>query len=110
MNNLQILNHQIKINSIFVEISGYEQTNVKFYQVVSLHGKKTVGVRKIGKDSHYDPKLMEGKAKAKLNDFKGDVEKRRVYTYNDNVYINVNCSGFAKLSELEREYRFSTYG
>ncbi len=47
MKVLTFKNDTISVGDIFVSSWGYEQTNVTFYQVLSVHGKKTVTVREI---------------------------------------------------------------
>ncbi|HCB5058448.1 TPA: hypothetical protein M0F96_004014 [Salmonella enterica subsp. enterica serovar Paratyphi C] len=47
MNVLKFKNGTVSVGDIFVASWGYEQTNVSFYQVISLHGKTTVTVREI---------------------------------------------------------------
>ncbi|HCN5512602.1 TPA: hypothetical protein N6023_004603 [Escherichia coli] len=44
MKVLTFKNDTVSVGDIFVSSWGYEQTNVTFYQVLSVHGKKTVTV------------------------------------------------------------------
>ncbi|HDT0958361.1 TPA: hypothetical protein QHS82_002246 [Escherichia coli] len=48
--SLQVGDATIRIGDIFHTHWGYEQTNIEFYQVVSLHGKETVGLREIARE------------------------------------------------------------
>jgi len=41
--------HDVKVGSIFYDSWGYEQTNVDFYEVVKMVGKKSVLIKSIGK-------------------------------------------------------------
>jgi hypothetical protein len=47
MKVLTFKNDTVSVGDVFVSSWGYEQTNVTFYQVLSVHGKKTVTVREI---------------------------------------------------------------
>ena len=44
MKTLTFNNGTVSVGDVFVSSWGYEQTNVNFYQVISVHGKKTVTV------------------------------------------------------------------
>lgn len=41
MKVLTFKNDTVSVGDVFVSSWGYEQTNVTFYQVLSVHGKKT---------------------------------------------------------------------
>ncbi|MCW7416708.1 hypothetical protein OHC89_26490 [Escherichia coli] len=56
--SLQVGDATIRIGDIFHTHWGYEQTNIEFYQVVSLHGKKTVGLREIARGSRRAHQLV----------------------------------------------------
>ncbi|EIP6959092.1 hypothetical protein LTF62_004600 [Salmonella enterica] len=45
--SIQVNEVTISIGDVFCDSWGYEQTNVDFYQVISVHGTKTVSLRKI---------------------------------------------------------------
>lgn len=47
VSTLKFDNGEVSVGDVFASSWGYEQTNVSFYQVVSVHGKKTVMVREI---------------------------------------------------------------
>ncbi|EHV76870.1 hypothetical protein ECDEC7A_3317 [Escherichia coli DEC7A] len=40
METLTFNNGTVSVGDVFVSSWGYEQTNVNFYQVISVHGKK----------------------------------------------------------------------
>ena len=44
---LHFRNGTVAVGDVFASSWGYEQTNVDFYQVVALHGRTMVTVRKI---------------------------------------------------------------
>ncbi|EEW8141382.1 hypothetical protein FSF79_025435 [Escherichia coli] len=47
METLTFNNGTVSVGDVFVSSWGYEQTNVNFYQVISVHGKKTVTVQEV---------------------------------------------------------------
>ncbi|MHO45241.1 hypothetical protein D9E76_24655 [Escherichia coli] len=52
MKTLTFNNGTVSVGDVFVSSWGYEQTNVNFYQVISVHGKKTVTVQEIRASVH----------------------------------------------------------
>ena len=44
--------HRVQVGDVFVSQSGYEQTNVDYYQVIAVNGKN-VDLRKINKEVNY---------------------------------------------------------
>ncbi len=70
MKVLTFKNDTVSVGDIFVSSWGYEQTNVTFYQVLSVHGKKTVTVREIRANSEYTDSMVGFKTPV-LNDFRG---------------------------------------
>jgi len=42
--------HQLKVGDVLSSVWGYEQTNVDYYEVVALKGKRTVVIRQISSD------------------------------------------------------------
>lgn len=102
-------NESIKVNDVFASQWGYEQTNVTFYQVVSLHGKQTVCVREIAAETSFDNKQLTGTKKAKIGVFKGEPLKRRVRSYSDKPCIEIESFETAYLSDPAEELEFSSY-
>lgn len=78
MNVLKFKNGTVSVGDIFVSSWGYEQANVSFYQVISLHGKTTVTVREIRTNTQHTKSMMTGYKIPRLNDFCGEPLKRRV--------------------------------
>ncbi|EMJ2323810.1 hypothetical protein V7L32_004279 [Salmonella enterica] len=109
METLNFSNGIVKVGDIFASQWGYEQTNVTFYQVISLHGKQTVCVREIGAYSNYSSLKMTGTKKAKPGEFKGESLKRRVRTYSSVPCIEIESFETAYLSEAEEVLEFTTY-
>lgn len=70
---------QIKPDAIFVSSWGYEQTNVSFYQVVSVKGSK-VTLKKITQDRQYD-NSDSGSTFAVKDKFIGDPFTLRIGRY-----------------------------
>ncbi|MEK8137965.1 hypothetical protein [Morganella morganii] len=102
-NFIQIDDVKISIGDIFCDSWGYEQTNVDFYQVVSLHGKKSVSLRKIAqrvvKPTSWCSADVSPVKDAFLND---EIIKRRV-----NVRGSENYSISVKTSDHSWAYRTS---
>ncbi len=77
MKVLTFKNDTVSVGDIFVSSWGYEQTNVTFYRVLSVHGKKTVTVREIRANSEYTDSMVGFKTPV-LNDFTGECFKRQI--------------------------------
>lgn len=102
-------NESIKVNDVFASQWGYEQTNVTFYQVVSLHGKQTVCVREIAAETNFESRQLTGTKKALIGVFKGEPLKRRVRTYAGKPCIEIESFETAYLSDPREELEFSSY-
>ncbi len=71
------------LGKVFYSSWGYDQTNVNFYQVVALKGKKTVVLQELNSD--YIPTgNMCGKVKPIVNSFKNDKTYQRRLNFNLN--------------------------
>lgn len=69
--------HSLVVDDVLVSSWGYEQTNVSYYQVISLVGKSSVMLRAIAKDS-VETEPMIGKCTPMPNVFLGSPFKKRV--------------------------------
>ncbi|EAR0849892.1 hypothetical protein N4Z11_003659 [Salmonella enterica] len=80
----------ISIGDIFHTCWGYEQTNVEFYQVVSLHGQKTVGLREIARERVEETSWCSADVRAVKDRFiDDDIFKRRIRVYGkDHVSVH----------------------
>ena len=76
------------LGKVFYSSWGYDQTNVNFYQVVALRGKKTVILRELEKD-YTATGAMCGEVKPILNSFKNNetYERRLNFNFSD-VVVN----------------------
>ncbi len=100
MGVLTFKNDIVSVGDVFVSKWGYEQTNVSFYQVVSVHGKKTVIVREIRASSEsYYVNSMVGFKIPVLNDFIGEGLKRQIKDFGDELAI--------KIENFEMAYKIS---
>lgn len=122
MNTMLIfVNGIVSVGSVFASSWGYEQTNVSFYQVISVHGKKTVTVREIraeitkkvivrqvGNVSFIEDSLTGYKLPI-LNDFIGEPLKRQVKDYSDRPVIHINDYKSAYITDLEEKHSFTSY-
>jgi hypothetical protein len=108
MKSLVFRNGNVSVNDIFASSWGYEQTNVSFYQVVSIHGKTTVCVRPI--DSEVEHMNMRGYEKPKPGEFLNDtVLKRRVRDFATQPCIVIEDYETAYKTDPEKKHRFSSY-
>ncbi|MEX9892495.1 hypothetical protein AB7W78_18940 [Providencia rettgeri] len=108
VSKLVFRNGSVSVNDVFVSSWGYEQTNVNFYQVISLHGKKTVTVREIRAETIFDSS-MSGKKKPILNDFIGEPLRRQIKDYGSKPLIKIEEFERASLTSTDKEYFFSTW-
>jgi len=76
--------HPIKPGDIFYTSWGYDQTNVDFYQIVSLSGKTGVKVRQIGATVTSDHGAGGSRVIADPSRVCGEIMTKRLkcYTYN----------------------------
>lgn len=88
MKVLTFKNDTVSVGDVFVSSWGYEQTNVTFYQVLSVHGKKTVTVREIRANSEYTDSMVGFKTPV-LNDFTGECFKRQIKDFGDELAIKI---------------------
>ncbi|MBF5824150.1 hypothetical protein HQI67_00200 [Escherichia coli] len=101
-------NGTVCVGDIFVSSWGYEQTNVNFYQVISVHGKKTVTVREICASVHFTGNMM-GYKRPLLNDFRGEPLKRRVLDCYRVPVIVIEEFEIAYKTLPEEEHEFTSY-
>ena len=52
--------HDLVVGDILYTSWGWEQTNIDFYKVLGLHGKKSISIVAIGENCNYDPYGMTG--------------------------------------------------
>lgn len=105
---LTFKNDTVSVGDVFVSSWGYEQTNVTFYQVISLHGKKTVTVRRISAESEYTGSMTGFKTPV-LNDFTGEGFKRQIKDYGDNLIIKIEDFETAYKTSSGEKHHFSSY-
>ncbi|MDE9429863.1 hypothetical protein [Xenorhabdus bovienii] len=108
VSKLVFRNGSVSVNDVLASSWGYEQTNVNFYQVIALHGKKTVIVRKISAKTREDGN-MSGYKKPVLNDFIGEPLRRQVKEYGSKPLINIEDFEQAKLTQVDEEHFFSSW-
>ncbi|ECJ2934365.1 hypothetical protein FN906_23505 [Salmonella enterica subsp. enterica] len=107
--SLTFKNGTVSVGDVFVSSWGYEQTNVNFWQVISLHGKKTVTVRRISAESEYTGSMTGFKTPV-LNDFTGDGLKRQIKDIGDGLIIKIEDFETAYKTHPEEKHYFSSYG
>ncbi len=74
-------NDAYEVGDVLYTSWGYEQTNIDFYQVVSKHGKSTLGIRKIAGSREYNSEWMTGKTTPIIDAFEGELMKVRINKY-----------------------------
>lgn len=105
---LTFRNGSISVGDVFVSSWGYEQTNVNFYQVVSLHGTKTVTVREITAKSRA-VQSMAGYTKPLINNFVGDPIRRQIKETGSKPSIKIADFEYARLTAPEEEHFYSSW-
>ncbi|EDX5950929.1 hypothetical protein CRB46_004139 [Salmonella enterica subsp. enterica serovar Enteritidis] len=108
MKVLTFKNDTVSVGDVFVSSWGYEQTNVTFYQVLSVHGKKTVIVREIRANSEYTDSMVGFKTPV-LNDFTGECLKRQIKDFCDELAIKIEDFETAYKTLPDEKHRFSSY-
>lgn len=108
MSVLTFNNGTVKPGDIFVSSWGCEQTNVNFYQVISVHGKKTVTVREVRGDFIFS-QSMAGKVRPQKNDFISDPIKRQIKTCSDRPFISIEDYENAYQCISDESHYFSMY-
>lgn len=98
--------HSLQVGDILASSWGYEQTNVDFYQVVALKGKKSVALRAIGHEMVAEDGFMQGKVVAKKDEFKGKEFTKKVSEGN---YVKMSSYEYANKWDGEPK-RVSWYG
>ena len=93
MKVLTFKNDTVSVGDVFVSSWGYEQTNVTFYQVLSVHGKKTVTVREIRANSEYTHSMVGFKTP----------------DFGDELAIKIEDFETAYKTLPEEKHRFSSY-
>lgn len=87
-----------KVGDVFVGSWGFEQTNVNFYQIVSIKGKK-FGFREIKSKADYNSHYMTGKKVPLENEFLNE----EVYEKNISKYGNFKINDSIKIKPAEYE-------
>ena len=70
--------HKVQVGHVMVSSWGYDQTNVDYYQVVALVGRRSVQVRRIGSTLSEGDAMHSGKSVPLIDSFHGDVTTHRV--------------------------------
>lgn len=80
-NEVERLLKESAIGDVFYCSWGWEQTNIDFYQVVAIKGKK-FSFRKLKQDCDYNAHHMQGKCVPRPNDFAKDEDEVMVLSLN----------------------------
>ena len=85
--------HNINVGEIFYNSWGYDQTNIDFYQVVSVT-EKTVSIRAIrAEEAENDYSMMTGKKSALKDNFFGDIIRKTPFFFMGRWCLNFKHGG-----------------
>lgn len=107
--------HTLKEGDILVASWGWEQTNINFYEVVSLSGKTIVVIRELQQVRDYNNATMQGCATPVPGAFKNDSTELRLKVDGSNqVKVSHTRAGLAEYTiedgvKVYRPYMFSDY-
>lgn len=110
MNKLEFRNGTVSVGDVFASSWGYEQTNVGFYQVISIHGKKTVCIRPV--DSKVEYINANGYVTPIFDVFIGDEILKRQVKENASVpLVQIDCceNAYKYDKDEKTKMRFTTY-
>lgn len=96
---------RLKVGDILYTSWGYEQTNIEFYQVVNLVGKKSVSVREIADERTYEAQDY-GTCKPVPNCFIGEAKTCRVQNGDS---IRIASYSHAYRCEADDVHNWSSY-
>lgn len=99
----------VAVNDVFVSSWGYEQTNVNFYQVMAVRGKKTVILREIRAEVVNYEHSMVGNKKPVLNDFVGEAITRRISDRGGELAVRIEDYEQASKTRPDELHRFTSY-
>jgi hypothetical protein len=88
--------HGLKVGDVLRSSWGYDQTNIDYYQVVELRGKRGVVIREIGAESQ-DTGFMQGNSVPAVDQFCGEPVLKKVGA-NDEVKVR----SFAWAHKMEK--------
>ena len=89
--------HKLAIGDVLRSSWGYDQTNIDYYQVVELVGKRSVRIRKIGKEA-VESGYMQGESVPAKDHFIGDAMLKQVSLY-DNASVKI--ASYASAYKME---------
>jgi hypothetical protein len=94
--------HDVVVGEIFIASWGCEQTNIDYFQVIKLVGKKMIEVHEI-ESLHCATGDMSGKCAPIKNAFKGESFRVKVSLWSDRPSFNKDCrSAFLERGDMTR--------
>lgn len=87
--------HKLEVGHILKSSWGYEQTNICYYQVIRLIGRRMVELREIGQVRDEGPHYMTGTCTPRLDNFIGEPFRRQVNI--DGCGVKVESYEYASL-------------
>lgn len=97
--------HKLQVGHILVSSWGYDQTNVDFYEVIELVGRRSVKLRAVRQVSHEDLS-MQGSCTPRAGEFRGEPFLKRVGS--DGCSVSLTSYSSAYLWD-GRPRRWSSY-
>ena len=95
----------LEVGDVMVSSWGYEQTNVDFYQVTRLVGKKSVELRKIGYSDHKTDGFLTGTCRPAPDCFVGEPFVKRA----KDGSVTLTSYSWAHRCPRDAERRWSSY-
>lgn len=86
----------LAVGDVLMASWGYDQTNIDYYEVVELKGKRGVIIREIGTEDNYNNRTMTGRSTPKKGDYQSEPMLKKV-----DQYGNVKVRSFAYASKLD---------
>lgn len=89
--------HTLKVGDVLESSWGYDQTNIDYYQITQVIGKRTVEVREIGRQSQ-DTGWLTGRCVPAPGEFTGAPMRKQVDVHGD---VNVLSAAYGRARKIE---------
>lgn len=85
--------HQLAVGDVLRSSWGYDQTNIDYYEVTALVGKRMVEIRELAQETE-ETQFMQGKCVPVKGSYLGEAMRKVVSTAGDSVRIASYASAF----------------
>lgn len=100
----------VRVGDVFASCWGYEQTNVNFYQVVAVRGKKTAVLREIRGNTIASEDRMIGEKSPLLDHFIDEPIVKRILTTCSRPFIKISDGeGYAYKTSPDVSHSVTSY-